>query len=120
MTIVNGTMKLNKGIKTPWRVELHFEKYDRGEWLLQAKKTYADVCPILRDKLGPVAFFTKGFPPCPIAAGVNFSNFKIIFKILFFSLMQFLMKFQLHHLNCFCKQFHHNLLEDIEFYITQK
>jgi hypothetical protein len=71
---------VNKNIKSPWRILLEFEKYDRGEWLLQAKQTFPDICPELRNKLSTAYFYTKHVPTCPIAAGVSFDNFLKFFK----------------------------------------
>lgn len=70
-TFMNGTVKYNKPFKSPWKLELELFKYDRGEWILQLKKTFADLCPDLHNPLSPAYFFTKHMPKCPIAAGVR-------------------------------------------------
>jgi hypothetical protein len=43
-TYINGTITYNKQINGPWRAELHLQRYIRGEWLLELKRTFEDVC----------------------------------------------------------------------------
>jgi hypothetical protein len=74
LAVANGTIVFNKLTKFPWRVELHVQKYDRGEWLLQVKKTYNDICSELRNPLSPAFYLSQHLPSCPIAAGVSFKN----------------------------------------------
>lgn len=70
-TAFNGTWKFNYDMMSPWRIEFHLQKYDRGEWLLQLKKTYANFCPELRNPLHPGNFILKHIPACPIKAQVS-------------------------------------------------
>lgn len=47
------------------------KRYQRGEWLLELKKTYPDLCIELHNALSPGYTFTKHFPKCPIKPGVR-------------------------------------------------
>lgn len=71
-TFINGTLKINKIIQEPLRVVFDFKRYFRGQWVLELKKTYDNLCPDLHDPMSMVSFFTKYLPKCPMEAGVSF------------------------------------------------
>jgi hypothetical protein len=71
LTLINGTWKFLKEVTRPWYQEVRLEMYDRGEWLLKAKKTYFDMCNDIHNTFEPGHFLTKFFPACPIQAGVS-------------------------------------------------
>jgi hypothetical protein len=70
-TFMNGTIKFLRQINAPWRAEFQFQKYIRGEWILELKKTYDDACIEIHNKVGFTYFFMKNIPSCPIAPGVS-------------------------------------------------
>lgn len=80
----NGTWKFVKELKKPWKAHLRLEKYERGEWLVQAlDKDYDDFCEEIH-KLGtPWAYAFEDKDKCPVAVGVSInkiSNKKFLLK----------------------------------------
>lgn len=58
-------------LQSPWEAHLITEKYDRGQWLMQAiNRKYPDICVSLKNPLEPFYEVTKNLPGCPMKAGV--------------------------------------------------
>lgn len=69
---MNGTWKFLKELKKPWKAHLQLEKYDRGEWLVQAlDKDYDDFCEPLHRVTEPWYYFFEDKESCPVPAGVS-------------------------------------------------
>lgn len=73
---MNGTWKFLKEVKNPWKAHVFTEKYNRGEWLLQAAdRNFDDFCGSLHGLVEPWSYAFEGRESCPIPAGVRLLRF---------------------------------------------
>lgn len=74
-TFLHGKWKFAKPLKAPWKGTLTFERYERGQWFVQAiNRKYSDICAILKNPMEPVYDVFKDIAGCPMEAGVNDIN----------------------------------------------
>lgn len=79
LTVMNGTLKINRQFNPPIKAEYQLQLYDRGEWILKAKKSFLNACPDIKNPASPAYFFHKFLPNCPIPKGVSSKKFKLNF-----------------------------------------
>ena len=71
-TFANGKWKFTKPLNIPWPGALITERYERGQWLVQAfNRNYTDICPTLHRPTEPVYDIFKHVAGCPMPAGVS-------------------------------------------------
>lgn len=76
---LNGTLRFNHEMKSPWKAFLIGEKLVGGKWIhAQVEKKYKDYCKAFRDPTDFLYFIYKKFQGCPLPAGV--STVKILIK----------------------------------------
>jgi len=72
-TFINGKWKFNKPVTPPWHGALITERYERGQWQIQAfNRNYTDICPTLHSPTEPTYEIFKHVPGCPMDAGVSY------------------------------------------------
>lgn len=68
----NGSIKFAREIKSPLKLRLFTEKFDRGQWnIMVYDKTLPNFCQSMHDPKEIMYKFFKHCPPCPYAAGVS-------------------------------------------------
>ena len=68
----NGSIKYLKELKSPLKVHVYTEKFDRGKWNVMAyDKHQSDFCRVMHDLKEPSYKFFKDCPKCPIKPGVS-------------------------------------------------
>lgn len=74
-TFFNGTWKILREIKSPWKVRIFAEHYVQGKWFVEAyDKTYRDFCKAFKNPLEPWYDVFKNLQGCPIPARVRLVN----------------------------------------------
>jgi len=71
-TFINGKWKFNKPLRAPWKGSLTFERYERGQWHVQAvNQKYNDICDVLKRPMEPLYDVFKHVGGCPMEIGVS-------------------------------------------------
>lgn len=69
---VDGSAKIMKPLKSPWKSEYFAEQLNRNEWVRSPiQKKFNDLCLNFHNPLELWYQFTKNLPGCPFASQVN-------------------------------------------------
>ena len=81
ISVLNGTLKVLKIIKSPWHLKMTSRKWERGKWVpaIVNKEVY-DICSTLKSPLEGWYHVTKNMKlsGCPIKSGVCKDLLKLI------------------------------------------
>jgi hypothetical protein len=68
---LNGTLIFLRPIRSPWKLVVIGERFERGAWVPGVEKKIANYCNNMRSSLQPGYPFVKDQKPCPLEAGVS-------------------------------------------------
>lgn len=73
LTYLNGTFKILSNIKSPFKVSLTTQRFNRGQWVKgELNRDILDFCFVMRNRLDIVYPLTKHIKSrCPVKAGVK-------------------------------------------------